>query len=479
MFTNINELAFIISESCNLKCSYCHFVKKVTNDHFEENKKIAQSFRSGEYLQLYKNFVNEYNIDINKITRASLWGQEPTLNLDSFNTQIPNLLDWLFNLHFFFFSTNGVAYIDRIIECVDIFNQYFLAHNRPPFILLIQFSFDGITYIEEQRGIKPEIIIGNIEKLINYLNNIQLSNNLTIKLCLHGVVDINHVKEELYLNNNYWFNTEILINKLKSSIKNKQVILDRYSVFFTYPYNATVEDGKILLEYAKYCFKSINDKYYPLLIDYMSPFYLMKDTIKFIQCNTKLLNNKIINNFNFIPDDIIIKFSSCDPYERRITLRYDGTLLYCQNTIFDLKNIKTNREKIDYDLSQYLQLHPRFQPNILSSSKEDIYSYFNCFKNEDKYIYGFLHSNIINLMYLLLQNHQIDESYNNKEKLLRHALYIAKAGQCYHGRKIETGSIYCNTIGFIRMYCNGLLDYLENLIINEQIENWQEDKYLL
>lgn len=154
----------------------------------------------------------------------------------------------------------------------------------------------------------------------------------------------------------------------------------------------------------------------------------MKDTIKFIQCNTKLLDNKIINNFNFIPDDIIIKFSSCDPYERRITLRYDGTLLYCQNTIFDLKNIKTNREKIDYDLSQYLQLHPRFQPNMLSSNKEDIYNYFNCFKNEDKYIYGFLYSNIINLMYLLLQNHQIDKSYNNKENYYGMLCILLKQG---------------------------------------------------
>lgn len=472
MLNNIYEIVFITSESCNLKCSYCHFVDKVTNAHLLETKKIEQSLYSGEYLKLYKYFVNKYNINKQKIYKVSLWGQEPTLTLKAFNTQIADILDWLPQVQRFFFSTNGASYINDIIECVNVFNNYFQLHqDRSELILSIQFSFDDAENNCLHRGIDSNIIINNIKTLINYLNITKLNKNFKVNILLHGVLTIEDVKDQLNnKNNNYWQNITNLMIELKNLSINSNVLIECYGAFFNYPYNATNEDGKILLQYAKYCYSNITE-YYLDLVDYMSPFHFMRNIIKFIKDNNLLYEDMIINNFNYFPNNIIIKFNSCDPYESRINMRYDGTLLYCQNTIFDLQNIDLiNRTQMDFDVAYYHLLHKNFQPNILTSSQDQISNFIQIFQNQNPYNYSFLNSNTINLMYLLLQNKQIDESYQDKEKLLRHALYLSKFGQCYYSRKTTTGSIYCNTVGNIRLYCNGLLDFLEELINKNLIE---------
>lgn len=467
MLDNIHELTFISSIECNLKCSYCHFIQKELIEQHKENQKIIEIFKSGQYLKIFKNFINNYNVDLTKVYQISLWGREPTLTLHAFNTQIYDLLDWAFNVQSFFFSTNGVAYVNRIIEFINKINQYQYEHpNRKLITIIIQFSFDGFEYNQTQRGIDPNIIINNIKKLLTYLNSIVLSQNVLVKLCIHSVLTIDNIKHQLSLDKNYyWSQAELLMDELQNLNMNSSVILQKYTAFFTFPYNASISDSHTLLKYVQLCMNSINDKYYSTIVDYMSPFSLTLNAIKFIQYNYYNLNNKIINNFNNISDNKIIEFTSCNPCESRITLNYDGTLLYCQNTIYDLYPIKLKHiDLFNYNLSEYLSNHVRFQPNTITASKDNINNFINLFQNENNFIDSVLQSNIINLMYLLLQNNQIDSSYKDYNKLLRHALYLTQTGLCYHGKKTDTGSFYYSTIGHIRLYCNGLLDYLENLI---------------
>ena len=68
-------------------------------------------------------------------------------------------------------------------------------------------------------------------------------------------------------------------------------------------------------------------------------------------------------------------------------------------------------------------------------------------------------------MYILLQNNQIDISYqNDKEKILRHAIYLSRITQCWYDNISTTGTLHGRAFGMIRAYCNGFLDILEKYL---------------
>ena len=92
----------------------------------------------------------------------------------------------------------------------------------------------------------------------------------------------------------------------------------------------------------------------------------------------------------------------------------------------------------------------------------DVENFVYRFDAGSHYGVPFMLSQMVNQMYLLLENHQIDESYqNNPEKILRHASYLIRIVQCWYNQLIETGSIYSKTLGTVRFYCNGALDIIE------------------
>jgi hypothetical protein len=49
-----------------------------------------------------------------------LWGQEPTLTLSEFNGMFPQLYEYCSNIEYLFFSTNGVANVDKILDLVQV-----------------------------------------------------------------------------------------------------------------------------------------------------------------------------------------------------------------------------------------------------------------------------------------------------------------------------------------------------------------------
>ena len=473
MFEKINSITFITSESCNLQCSYCEIAKRESKLHLIEAQKIKDSLYSGEYLQAYKTFFEKYNINNNKITKLSIWGQEPTLTLDAFNTQINDILNWLPNTDELFFSTNGVAYVDRIIDLIKILNQYFFINKRK-FTLKIQFSFDGIDYIEKQRGVKPEVIINNVKCIINSLNLITLNKDFKIQLSLHGVLPWDNMSQQLEdENNTYWTQNANLIKELKFSVKNKNVHLHPYGAYVVFPYNATKKEGQMYAAYAKYCIAHKPKEQW--LISYMSPFDQIINSIIHLKDdynNKLLLVNSIIDNYNYDYGDVpifnsdIYRFYGCSPNSTALKMRYNGTLMYCQNTMFNLNEEDLiGKTGIDYDLSYFQLRHKDFYPNVLTDSKEQVENFVNLFLIKEHYPYALTYSTIINLMYLLLQYNQIDESYkNNKEKILRHAFYLARIQECFHAHMIETGSFYTVTLGFLRAYCNGVIDVIEEFL---------------
>ncbi len=482
MFDKLSKITFMTSESCNLKCSYCEIAKNSSDHtHKEEVENIKKSLISGEYITRYMYIFHKFNIDPKQIKEFELWGQEPTLTLDEFTTQIGRILKWLPNIEHCFFSTNGVAYPDKIVNYIKTINNFFtIQESEKDFDILIQFSFDGIDYTKKQRGINPQFIINNIKKIILALNDIHIKNNLHIKFTLHGVITMDIIKESLNdSNNTYWHSIDNITYELQQLNNNQQIHITQSSSFLQAPYNATTEEGKLLGQYMQYCINHLNDVYKTSPISVISPTVLTARSINTLIndfITPEGINGHIKDNFNFnygdIPDNPFISHNyGCGVGIWDIKMRYDGTLLYCQNMIFGIKkeNLE-NKQGISYDIQRYELNHPSFQPNLLTSSKKDIEKFINIFDTKKHYAFHFIVSNNINLMYLLLKNNQIDESYNNNfQKILRHSILLASFMQCYYNNIIDTGSLYNLTLGIIRFYCNGAIDAIE-----EYIDEWSQ-----
>ena len=425
--------------------------------------------------------MNKYRIDISKITHIDLWGQEPTLTLDAFNTQLTKILDWLTQSCHLFFSTNGMSYPERIINLIEILNKYLTKNKNRFFELQIQFSFDGIKYTNEARGGNAEKIINNIKEIIKKVDTMKIVPNLRIQFDLHGVMTMAVIKDSLECGDvtAYWIENDRILKEMSDLNTKRQIGLTRalYSNFQQPCYN-TSEDGRLAAEYCRKCLEA-NPSFTYGALGILSPmahaansmFQPKQDGEKYrklrdLQDDIKTVYNfeydKDIPTFNYLIGD----FYGCGVGKWNLKMRYDGTLLFCQNSFYSIKkeNLE-NKKGITYDVQRFELEHPGFQPNLITSSKKDVENFINIFDVAKHYGHQFEFSTIVNLMYFLSKNNQIDESYKTEsEKLLRHAMMLSNFIMCFYNNVIETGSLYNFTVGTIRFYCNGILDIVEDYV---------------
>jgi hypothetical protein len=83
------------------------------------------------------------------------------------------------------FSTNSIAHSDRIIDFAKKIDEI----TDHPFILSVQFSYDGDESTNEIRYADSSIIYKNIVYVITELNKINFKHT-SIKLYFHGVISL-------------------------------------------------------------------------------------------------------------------------------------------------------------------------------------------------------------------------------------------------------------------------------------------------
>lgn len=141
------NIDFHFSSDCNMACEYC-FIKKDKKEMAIYNKKTREKILNGELKQnILKNLAQNELIYFNTM---GLWGAEPTINADLFETFLDQMLEIFPNIQEVMFSTNsflGYNYISKFIFAVNKIGQ---KYNKKDFKLTIQFSLDGPAWINEQ-----------------------------------------------------------------------------------------------------------------------------------------------------------------------------------------------------------------------------------------------------------------------------------------------------------------------------------------
>lgn len=159
----------------------------------------------------------------------------------------------------------------------------------------------------------------------------------------------------------------------------------------------------------------------------------------------------------------------CSSSMTDLKLMYDGTVLICQNSIFDTEIELKNLDNDIINNGRYHFVKHHQSCNLLTDSNEILEQYFTqILMSRDPANFKMLYTNVFNLMVMLSEVGQIDSSYyKNLRKIQRHAYIMSKICWCYYNVYVLTGTKYTRHLGEIRQMANGMLDRLENMILQK------------
>lgn len=482
MITNkpfISNLTFYSSESCNLNCTYCYIAKADKNKKVSEAKKVKEALLDGSFLNNFKIGLKRLEQPPENISAISLWGQEPTLTLNEFTSNLEELFNYFPNFNSLFFSTNFVQHYDRIINLIKTLSQLSDKYKRE-FTFCFQISFDGLEETTKYRRIDGNIILNNIKNFHTDLKDVYISPYLKVSSTYHNVLSREIISNYTTLEQvkNFWLGLGDIAHELSQYNTNPNFHPSKYfSPGIENPaHDATTEDGLNFfnfLQKSNICcreqdFKEeIFDFYQGVIIQFSDT--IARRIMRCLEQNkwTILdLVEKLTDMFYY--DDFIKLFSEqsfcCGGYTD-LKMRYDGTLLHCQNVLYDFKHKDQDEYKdIMYDNCRQ-SVVDTFYPNIITSTDEEIDNYLYRSKLSNEQGLPIIFIQTLQLMIYLAETGQIKLEYlQNQELLYKHAFIMSNILTCMDSAMITTGTIFGRHIGDIRFYCNGVIDLIEESI---------------
>ena len=451
-----SSLTLYTSESCNLQCSYCDMAKHINYKlHTEEALRVKKSLINGQYLNTLLKALERIGQNPGDIVNIELWGQEPTLTLKEFQIFFKEFYQYFYNINRILFSTNGVAFIDEIVNFAQLVDELAIK----PINLVIQFSYDGAKATQEDRGINPNIIINNIEETIMTLSKIQLINT-KIDIQFHNVISrniINNYNTEEILQN-YWVEFHKLYEKFSNKNTNKNINIHPFSPSFEVPFNATVEEGKRVCEFYIKSTKTCQQYDIKLWEGLLYQLYMNGGGNKFFNSIQLFKEIPILENNKQDILKIASESLGCGYGYSTLKIRYDGTLLHCQNALLGLTEQELENQEGAYYQIQKRKLSKHFYPNLLTDSDDVLNQYFYLAKLRVEEGFTQTFCSTYNLMSLLLKSKQINEKYNNPFEMIKAAFFISYTECCPHNSMMVGGSVLNKYCGWIRFLCNGLMD---------------------
>lgn len=490
----VDALSLITSVGCNLDCQYC-VLDKTKKENLKYSDELftntSQAITDGTFLTNILTALKRFNSSPNNIFRIEFWGQEPTLILDKYTEVFPIWLKTFPSLHKLFFSTNGVAYQNKIIDFLNMLEKN-VTHDID---FIVQWSYDGQIATDAIRANNKENnIYQNLINFVKEVDKIKLK-KVHFQIFLHGVISfalINQLGNNIDNIYKYWndiHTTEINLKELKDNLYHPQIL--SHIITFTYevPYVCSTIDGLNLDYFMKatyYVEKQIQpmtsffdnalmlaSSWRKIIKNISSYFDLSLSPKDFIQ----LLSNQITNALNTKDFNVLTQMLSggffCGANKTELKIMYDGTLISCQNTMYI--NHQHNTNNLRYEMEDiWLKKNNNFlNVNTATDEELELYKYFYFTLRHS----CFWHSFTLTLthMYYLALAHEINPIYKKDlETLFTHALIVSYFNNCTYNNSVLTGSAFTSTSGTIKRVCNGLGFLLEKLSDLDG-GHWQKD----
>lgn len=474
----VTKISFITSKICNLNCDYCYINNSnVQKSHyFEEHNKISEALKDKSYIDNFVKGLKRIGQDPANIEAFDLWGQEPTTNLECFFENFDYFYQNFPNVNECTISTNGIANLNKIYDAINIVDDVI----NKDFTFNIQFSIDGPTFTELNRGANSDIIIDNIKELIKQLNNIKLQ-KLKVNFNLHNVLTKNIFNTLLTQEDvdNYWRVLNDWAYELYTLNKNINIdVAPGCPPMIEFPViEASKQDGENMYNFF---YKTLNgcgfEGFFGIVgkLEEKYKLYEEKNNINFEKILYTLKNPiKFKNNYqNFS------RGTGCGTQVGAIKMEYDGTLILCQNTIFQHEENDFNKLKLSQSDLYFKNLFKKGHfPNLLTSSSEDLEKYFRYYETISLYSFGVKFTTILNYMNWLTQCDLISPIYKfNKETMIKHAIICSWLQTCPHADIVESGTPMGRGLNFVKLYCNGTIDLIEDFLFKDSKIEVLEDE---
>lgn len=462
----MDSLTLVTSAGCNLNCEYCLIAQNKNSRENSENIQLntIKALQDGSFLKNVSEDLKYFKIPRTNIKEIGFWGQEPTLTIKYFTQNIKDWLTAFPSLYRISFSTNGMDFGEDLFEFLKGIDE----NTNKPFEVRIQVSYDGEYSTNNIRNANNTQIVNNLLKMLNK-SNMYIFKNMDIEIAPHGVISFDLLSklttsDKIY---NYFKEMDEFCYTLISANNNPKInIIPFVGLGIENPYNGSTDDGINLATFLKKgrlidC-KDFHYKKNPiehLLSILINP--MEKD--RFLPLGMRLGENCIDRINNPYEYASLSEMLSCGANYSEFKIMYDGTLVPCQNLIYDTKEIaySPNDTKEDYIRKSLANHHVSVNP--ITDDDDTIAKGLDRFYIGRTCSFIFAYNQICSLMFLMAKYGQIDSEYiTNKKKLLSHAYILLTIIGCGYNNMITTGSLYSRSTGTIRTYANGVIDLMQD-----------------
>lgn len=363
-----------------------------------------------------------------------------------------------------------MAHIDSIINFANKIDELVTQ----PVEFHLQVSYDGEWATNNIRLADADTIKKNAKYLIKYFSNIQYK-NLKVTTAAHNVLSY-ELMEHIGFNEQNVLDYENEISGFYDDVY-KIVKSSPYGVSFNngpglqVPYKAGTEDGKFVNEFYKNYIQVLKNNNYNIYHSVLCPG--LRIFAAPLEIYPELLENpnKVLAEViaqGPLADTISHQRFFCGANVGELKIMWDGTVVPCQASLYE-----TRPECLDYiedDTEKAIKkslIDHGFYINFLKDSEEDIARIQRIYEAGKHNTLQSAIQQSMSLIYLMAKAGQVDSEYlTNYDKLVLHSFLLATNFNCQYNTLSLSGIYFIKDDGFVRLWCNGLIDTAMNYYLN-------------
>jgi len=474
---HISCITLLAACACNLTCKYCNIGSSKNKNTAELMEKNVEALQNGEYLKNVIKVLNRLEQNSNQINDFQIWGGEPTLIVGYLADRWDEWAKAFPQIRSILYSSNGMDKVQDVLRFIKAVEQYSLQNVD----ITLQLSFDGDYGEESVRGGKTDIIKSNYSWLCEQLNNTDLE-KVHVHFQGHGVLSFDLLEHlnSIEAVHKYAESLDDFIKLMSNKCKNSHIHFFTESIQWQSGGNTSSWEGtdfRKKLQLFELASKS-ND--YLVFNRAVGPRQqILGGSWKTIDQYFKESEFKTLDEFcewAITTKEGRVKISNalyCSTSLHDLKIAYDGTVLMCQNDLFRMVDLETKTDSRT-DCIHKTRLKHNQLVNLLTSSDDEInkYLYFINSARWDGLLTAY-HS-LCNMMYILASAGQISPTYLvNPNKISKHAFLLVMIDACYHNTITDTGSAFLRGINNIRLFANGILDDMEDILVKSKLQKNQ------
>jgi len=417
-----------------MACNYCYIPK--IDELKEIDDKIVENMKDGSYLD----WIEEYFGEDLKI--ISLWGTEPTINLEVFQEyMLDKLVDRFPKFNKIAFSSNMLSNADKIINLAKK-----LESIDKDFSLDLQFSDDGLEFTNENRhqgaGSK---IRKNVKYTISEIDKLDLD-GVSVSSHFKPTLTMENIKELLESNRvKGWFDyfEDEYFSYFDSEIKNKDKMRLSTKALPTLicPGEYTIEDGFLwnnfvskLLELSK------------------------SDNLKYMKGSLNNYTNRLGRLIRYHKELQNKPFMfTCSAGDSQIGINSNKTFGMCHRMFYSPESKYLQKcgdlGLSDIDKEQFLE--EKFTSSVHSSKDKTRLEYVLRAYHD---FWSLKLANIKALIFELMDAGQVRGIYWDKEIRILFSLLLATGLGCQADNLSITGSQFVPSSSMVRLWGNGAFE---------------------